>query len=582
MRIERLDQHRAGSKFEADVIIVGGGKAGLTIAREFIGSTVRVLILESGIETENVPHAKLNELESVGEPSGQAAIDFREAFHRPNMATFDQHAQPYGIRTRMLGGCPHWGGKSATFDEMDFAKRDWIPYSGWPISRDCLKTYFDRAADVLNLGPNCYDEQLWDLIGPGLKRPALDKSKLTSFFWQFARSRLDHTGVMSIANEFRTIKSNNILTLLDATVVNIGVSQSGESFSDLEISTLNGKRFHVSGKLCVLAAGGIENARLLLISNRQHQAGLGNGHDTVGRYLMDHPGTRIGYFDKKDVKAARYLGFYTVRHEGSLLMYMHGLTFSPELQTKEKLLNSAVYVLPEIAFDDPVEAIKRLARFRSKSILADTCSSLMSLGFLMKAIGLKIFNSTMFPRSMQKAIVDLMIRINPEYVAREFQSKGVPHKLDRLGIHVITEQQPNPESRIVLCENRDALGLPKAMACWKIGARERHSVARIGQLLAQELPMAGLPAPIVEDWVKSNLPENAPLVDMSHTIGTTRMSIDPRQGVVDTDCQVHGIKGLYIAGSSVFPTSGHANPTLMILSLAIRTADCLKRELGLM
>jgi len=582
MRIERLDSYPAGSKFAADVVIVGGGKAGLTVAREFVGSKISILVLESGLETENPAHAELDELESIGAPMGKSALDFREAFHQNNMPTYDQRAQPYGIRSRMLGGCPYWGGKSATFDEMDFSKREWIPYSGWPINREQLLPYFERAASALNLGPNRYDEKLWELIGSTMTRPPLDNSKLTSFFWQFARSRLDHTGIMNLADEFRTLNSKNIRTLVNATVVNIGVDDSGGRFRDLEVSTIDGTRFHVSAKFCVLAAGGIENARLLLLSNKQQHAGLGNGHDVVGRFLMDHPGTRIGYFDTKALNAARYLGFYSVRHEGALLMYMHGLAFSPEIQAREKLLNSAVYVLPEIALDDPIEAVKRLARFKSESLLADVLSSLSSMGLLAKAVGLKIFNSRTFPRMLQKAIIDAMIAVNPEYVAREFQSKGVSHKLDRLGIHVITEQQPDPESRVTLCEGKDALGLPKAKACWKIGLRERSCAVRMGQLLLEELPSAGIPTPIMDDWIIRDLPQDAPLVDMSHTIGTTRMSDDPRQGVVDSNCQVHGVAGLYVAGSSVFPTSGHANPTLMILSLAIRTADRLKRELLMM
>lgn len=579
MHLERLDAFAPDTRFDADIAIIGGGKAGLTIAREFAGSAIKILILESGLETESVAHEKLNRLESVGDPQGREAIDFRQAFHSANMATFDHEAQPYGIRSRMLGGCPYWGGKSATFDDMDFARRDWVPHSGWPVSRAALEPYFDRAAHALNMGPNYYDEKLWDLIGSKVKRPPLDKSKLRSVFWQFARSRLSHTDVMNLADEFRILECNNIRTLTNATVVHIDVDETGRKFAGLEVSTLEGVRHYISARLCVLSAGGIENARLLLISNRQQPRGLGNEHDLVGRYLMDHPGTRIGYFKKQDVSAARYLGFYAVRHSGSFIMYMHGLAFSPELQAREKLLNAAVYVLPEIAPDDPVEALKRLARFRSQSYLTDVWSLLKSMGLLMKGIGLKIFYSRAFPGILQKAIVDLMIRINPDYVVREFQSKGVPHKLDRLGIHVITEQQPNPESRLVLSEQTDPLGLPVVKAHWKISEVDRKSVVRIGQLLQEELTKAGLPLPVMDDWIVHDRPFEGALVDMSHTIGTTRMSDDPRAGVVDGECEVHGVKGLHIAGSSVFPTSGHANPTLMILALAIRLADKLKNDL---
>lgn len=579
MRLEQLDSFSAGTRFDADIVVVGGGKAGLTIAREFVGTPIRVIILESGLETESAVHEELNRLESSGDPQGAAAINFREAFHKANMPTFDHGAQPYGIRGRMLGGCTYWGGKSATFDAIDFARRDWVPYSGWPISHDELMPYFDRGAKVLNLGPNHYDDELWDLIGSKVTRPPLDQTKLRSVFWQFARSRIRPAEIMNLSDEFRTLVCANVQTLTNATVVHIDLTDDHTRFRGVEVSALDGTRHYVSAKLCVLAAGGIENARLLLISNRQQSNGLGNGYDNVGRFLMDHPGTRIGYFKKEDIKAARYLGFYSVRHAGSFIMYMHGLGLSPELQAREKLLNSAIYVLPEIAPDDPIEAIKRLARLRSQSYFADISASIRSVGLLVKGIGLKAFQSGVLPTFLQKAIVDFMIAVNPDYVVREFQSKGVPHKLNSLGVHVITEQQPNPDSRLVLSTEVDLLGLPRIRAHWKISDADRNNVARVSQLLRDELPKGGLPQPVLDDWVVQNRPDEAPLVDMSHTIGTTRMSDDPHTGVVDRDCQVHGVKGLYIAGSSVFPTSGHANPTLMILSLAVRLADRMKKEL---
>lgn len=580
MLIETLDTYPAASQFKADIIIIGGGKAGVALAREFMNSKIEVLILESGLVTESELHAELNTVESVGEPRGEASAAFRAAFHGGNMRTYDPETQPYGLRCRMLGGCPYWGGKSATFDEIDFARRDWVPHSGWPISRGTLEPYFRRAADLLNLGPNIYGEGLWDLIGPRIKRPPLDKSKLHSAFWQFSRSRLKHTEILNLAEEFAVEHADNIRILTNATVVHIDTDAAGKTFRGLEISTIGGARSYATARLCVLAAGGIENARLLLISNRQHERGLGNSHDVVGRYLMDHPGTRIGYFKREDVKAADYLGFYTIPHNGALVMYLHGLSFSPELQAREKLLNTAVFVLPEIARDDPIEAIKRLMKLKSESYFADLWSLVKSAGLLTKGVGLRIFQSKYFPGFLQRRIVELVMAINPGLVVREFQSKGVPHKLDRMGVHVITEQEPNPDSRLVLSDQMDMLGLPRIKASWKISEADRASVIRMGLLLLKELPEAGMPAPVMEDWIVNDRPDEAPLIDMGHMIGTTRMSVDPRFGVVDSNCQVHGVKGLYVAGASVFPTSSHVNPTLMILSLAIRTADHLKQVLA--
>jgi choline dehydrogenase-like flavoprotein len=185
----------------------------------------------------------------------------------------------------------------------------------------------------------------------------------------------------------------------------------------------------------------------------------------------------------------------------------------------------------------------------------------------------------LFPRTVQNLFVNFFMAVNPNFVVREFQSKGVPHKLERMGIHATTEQQPDPESRITLSTRKDALGQPIARVSWKISDAERHSLMRIGQLLLEELPKAGLPTPVLADWIVEGRPSGAQLVDIAHVMGTTRMSEDPRTGVVDPQCRVHGVRGLYIAGGSVFPTGSHVNPTLMILSLALRTADQLKKDL---
>ena len=219
------------------------------------------------------------------------------------------------------------------------------------------------------------------LSDASLNTPPIDKSKLVSFFWQFAHSRLNPLGVTTFVDEFRAASSANIRTFTNATVVHIDTDAEGGMFVGLEVSTLEGARSYVKAKLCVVAAGGIENARLLLNSNRQHRNGLGNKYDMVGRYLMDHPVARIGYFKKEDIRAARVLGFVALLHKGETIMCTHGLAFSPELQAREKLLNTAVFVMPEVASDDPIEALKRLAKLKSDSLI-DDLSSLVRNGQL--------------------------------------------------------------------------------------------------------------------------------------------------------------------------------------------------------
>jgi choline dehydrogenase-like flavoprotein len=582
MQVKDLGSLDAEARLDTDLVIIGGGPAGLTIAREFFGTSTRVLILESGRLEENPRFANLNTVESIGEPKDEAQVRKRIAFHGAQSSSWSNESQRFGVRCRVLGGSSHvWAGKSAAFDAIDFAVRDWVPYSGWPFGLETLSPYLDRAADVLNLGPNFYDDRLWELIGITPPQPQLDPGLLKSFFWQFAQSRIDKLDLMRFGPEFLTSDVPNVSVLLNATVTRIDTNAVGSAFEKLEVSTIDGVRSLVRARAAVLAASGIENPRLLLVSNNDHPNGLGNQHDIVGRFLMDHPSARIGRFKADDYHSVvERFGFYGVNHGGSAHMYMHGLVPSRELQEREQLLHSAVYTMEERALDDPWDALKRLLRAKSDWPLADLLAVASCPTLLAKGVGRRMLQSAVVPQKIKKVALDVIIKNFPNFAVREFQSRGLPHKLKGLFIDGISEQRPDPESRITLSTQCDALGVPMARVNWRIDIDSRRSLIRLGQLLASEMPRVGLPAPLLEDWVANDRPQDSVIIDMGHIIGTTRMSNDPRLGVVNSDCQVHGVMGLYVAGASVFPTSGHANPTLMILSLAIRLADKIKVDLA--
>lgn len=161
---------------------------------------------------------------------------------------------------------------------------------------------------------------------------------------------------------------------------------------------------------------------------------------------------------------------------------------------------------------------------------------------------------------------------------RLVRKRGLPHRSTELRFDVMVEQQLNPESRVTLAQQRDRFGQPLPRVNWKIGQCEIASVKRLAELISNEFVRVGLPKPALPDWITAR--ENAlpVFMDMAHPSCTTRMGTDPRTSVVDADAMVHGIDGLFVAGSSVFPTPGHANPTLMLLALSIRLADHLKQR----
>lgn len=578
MDIKALGEMPDGRDLSADLIIVGAGPAGLTIARELARSGIDILMLESGIHGPQDRYRELNRVESRPSAFFEPLGDFRRRYHTNNCPIWDPEIETYGMRLRAFGGSSaYWGGKVSTFAPIDFAPRAWVPHSGWPIDPAILDSYVDRAGIILNLGPNVYTDALWPILGKTPFAPPIDPAKLEDTFWQFARSRVDKLDMVRFGKEYLDLDAPDIRVLIDATVTRIDLEDGATRFAGLEVATLDGKRHRVRGAACVLAASAIENARLLLASDHQCPGGIGNAHDQVGRYLMDHPGAMIGHFRLEDLEPiVRRFGFFGLRRNRQTHMYMHGLQLAPAVQESEQLLHAALFMLEGLAPDDPFKAAVRLAKRQSDAVIADLRATLASLPLLIKGVGMKLFQSSLLPERLKDVILDTAMRINPNWVVREYQNINMPHKLSHFEVHAICEQRPDPDSRIRLGDTRDAFGIRRPLAEWRPGLVEARSIMRLAQLLDEECARIGLPRPVLAEWIVASRPQDARLIDMAHTLGTTRMAADPAEGVVDTDCRVHGIDGLYIAGGSVLPTSGHANPTLMILSLAIRLADHIK------
>lgn len=580
MQIDRLDGLPEETDLDCDIVIIGGGACGLSIAQELMGTGLRILVLESGLLEETEEHAALNGVELTAEPGQGAAQDLRAVYHSVLPSAWRADQQPFGVRCRGLGGSTQaWAGKSAAFDEMDFETRPWVPHSGWPISRKALLPYIGRAAERLNLGPNCYDESFWQRSGQRAPEPALEEDDFTSFFWQFARSRLNPLGILRVGAEFKAMEAPGVRVLLNATATQLHTDDSATLFDRVNVTSICGRRAVIRARACVLAASAIENARLLLLSVGESPAGLGNEQGLVGRFLTDHVQAQIGDFgaDGASAISARF-GFYGLRHQGRSHMYSHGLALSPKRQRKEELLNGAVYFSERRSADDPVSALGRLLRRQSRSPRGDLMAVARSPAALAQAVGLKVLESDRMPEGLRSMMVDNVVRRLPNTAARNYQFRGLPHKLDGASAMAIVEQVPDPENRITLSDHKDALGLPRPKVAWRASAAERTALMRMGGVLRQSFVGSGLPEPALPEWIAQNRPEEAEVIDMGHTAGTTRMSDTPAEGVVNTDQRLHGVRGIYAAGGSVMPTPGHANPTLMMVAMSIRLADHLKAQ----
>jgi choline dehydrogenase-like flavoprotein/predicted dehydrogenase len=536
MRFFDLRELDENSVIETDICIIGTGPTGLAIARELAGTHIDVLVLESGGLEYEEDTQSLYEIQNVGRPR---CIDQTD------------------VRRRVFGGSSTiWTGRCAPFDDIDFEKRPWIDYSGWPLTRSDLDPYLERAGAYLGLGPHCYDDRLWSQFGRSDQpKPLLDHQFLEPIFWQFSKSRTNPQLSADVGRDLTFPNSPNLSVLLHANATHIHTNPDGTAFESVETSTLEKRRGRVRAKALVLGCGGIENARLLLASNSVMPQGLGNQHDLVGRFLMDHPLCVLGHFNPEDAANVRdRFGLYWLRNQQGLHNYTHGVTLSDDIQRKEKLLRCNAYIEEfDIALDDPWDALYRVASgVKSKRISRQTLQDGRAI----------LSNSGELTKGLYRRIA------KNRYQLRRAQ---------RVELHCLLEQMPDPESRVTLSmDQRDRLGLPISKINWKISDLERHSANRMGQLICQEFQRLKLPTPTLHPISQEGDSPVFQFMDKAHPTGTTRLSLNPKDGVVDQNLQVHGIQGLFVAGSSVFPTSGAANPTLMIVAVALRLADRLK------
>ncbi len=519
-----------GASLACDVCIIGSGPAGSALLSELAGNGLSVILLESGGLVRDERSERLNEVESIG---------------------VERSADQTLMRARVLGGTSDiWTGRCAPFDPIDYQARSWVPHSGWPFGPEELAPHFDRALRHLGLGPRVdyTGEGFWQIARRAPPQTQLANESLQPFFWQYSRDVRRRYDAMRFGPQLQSLQPGGAQILTNATVLHVNTNWAASRVESLEVACPDGGRWTVTAPRVVLCAGGIENARLLLASNRTQAAGLGNGRDLVGRFLMDHPRGSAASFKLKDyAKLRRYFAIHNVRTERGSHVFYQGVSLSPAAQQREGLLNCAAWLTEIITPDDPWSALKRVLQGRSVS-RKDAAALLGNMGLL--------------ARGMHRHLL---------------VGHGLPRKVLDLRLSCAVEQRPDPASRITLADRVDRFGMPLSRIDWRIDGQEQQTVRRTAELVGEGLQRLGLDGLALDDWVRDGAGFPPTFADAAHPTGTTRMADEARQGVVDRQGQVHGVQGLYVAGSSTFPTSGHANPTLMIVALAIRMADHLKQ-----
>lgn len=523
----RSDAGTASTQY--DVAIIGAGPAGITLAQELSGQGLRVALLESGgLEFDGD-----TQLLYDGTVTGLEETDLTAS------------------RLRFFGGTSnHWGGHCLPLDPIDFDRAPLSGLSGWPISRQNLDPYYRKAHEYCDLGSYDYrvatdaDELLLaqdDMI----ETTVIRQSKPTRFGEKY-RSQLG--------------SALDVDVLLWANVVHLETNSDG-NVQGIHWATLTGQRGVTVARVVVMACGAVENARLLLASNARNGQRLGDAGAFLGACYMDHVAGGAGFLHfAAPVRSKIYWGEHPRGADG--VPRHHVWRLRDAVLRREGLANTQFFLLP-FSEDADVQA-ERVAAYRSLDGLKSVAKW---------ALGRDIGDQTLSDSycSFINDAEALAVKIATDFRGGE--------QVDRLLLRYEAELQPDKSNRVTLADGQDELGQAQTILHWSPSLFDRDSIVRSTILIGQACGAAELGRVELEDHF------DARYWDASttwHALGTTRIARAPEDGVVTEDLRVHGARNLFIAGGSVMPSGGRANPTLTIVALTIRLGDFLKSELGML
>ncbi|MEP4077625.1 FAD-dependent oxidoreductase [Haloferula sp.] len=540
----------SGTRLECGIVIIGSGAAGMPIACELQAAGKDVILLESGglkteHETQNLAKGE------VCDPSSHGPLD--------------------QYRKRIFGGTTTaWGGRCAPFDVIDFEKRDYVPGSGWPIDRGDLDPFYKRSHDYTLTGDYDYSVSSALKDGNNATIPGLgDQTWSQDGLWRFSLPA-------DFAAEFGdgVRNSDNVRVILHANALKLCTDPHGERIESVEAASLNGNRFTIAAKVVIVAAGGLESTRLLMVSDDVHRKGLGNEHDQLGRHYLSHISGDLGEvrFQPRDRPV---IWQYQMAKDG--VYVKRNLRVNEEIQRREGLLNfRAILTHPPFANAEHgsgvLSSVYLVKRFFRGQIPPEYSKELAAAGY------------HHVPQHLRNAVLGLpgLIRFGSHWflkrtlARRKYPSVSLKSRSNSYTIHFDAEQSPDPESRVTLGESRDRFGMRQLVADWRWHDRDVDSIVRYHRMLRDEIEGSGVGRLSLENEAVPDVVREGFAVG-SHHIGTTRMADDPRHGVVDRNAQVHGVEGLFVAAPSVFPTASYANPVLTITAVALRLADHVKR-----
>jgi choline dehydrogenase-like flavoprotein len=526
-------KHPGDVPIEADICIIGTGAGGISVAQAFLDTNVRVCMIESG---------------------GLEYDDATQNLYDGKSLFFDLLT----TRLRYFGGTTnHYSGECSPLDSIDFEARDWVSHSGWPLTHDQVMRYLPAAHQLMDIDLLEYGDELWSIVGRA--KPDFDPSRLETYFAKHSGytngNYLDWPGPVRFGEKYRKVleNSDNVRVFLYANATRLKTIQP-QHVDGLEVKSLDGHKNIVRAKAYIIACGGIETPRLMLVSQDTSPAGLGNEHDNVGRYHIDHPFGIVGNAVARDQEAMMAFSstFNVGRNKARAI-----LRLTPKQMSQHRLLNTTFYIGGEQDEKSGVFAAVDLWAHLKRWELSDDFAS-------------KVL-----------AVLGNLDDVAEEFVrAKQGKEVRIPYT-NTFNIFGLSEQMPDRNNRVMLMAETDALDLPKIEIRTRLDIDQKRTFSLGVDLLGTELARLGIGRVRKADWLRNNSDawREALSRNGTHPSGTTRMSDSPVDGVVNANCRVHSVDNLFIASSSVFPTNGYANPTLNIAVLALRLADHLKTTL---
>jgi choline dehydrogenase-like flavoprotein len=554
------DAVRAGNGMgiTTPVIIVGAGPAGIALALALETHKIPCMVIEAGGDRF--------------EKAGQEL--YRAASISP-----DDHGPVHRFRRRAFGGTTAiWGGRCIPFDPIDFEDRPWIAHAEWPIYHEEVSRYFRRALELCRADapsfrasatlPDAPASMIGDVTHPDVVLDRLELFSEPTHFGKAYRRRLRSSPSITVATHMQ--------------VAEIMTDEDGRRVTGVAVCMPGGGTLRIRSHIVVVAAGALETARLLLCSRSAKSCGVGNEHGLVGRFYQSHLEGHLGEIQLAP-ETDRRLG-YERSAEG--IYCRRYIWLSPEAQRREGLAGMVLRPthdkVADPAHGDPVLSamflvkdllLPEYARSMNSTEHAEARAVGRGAGIYAHHLRNVVLGS---PRLCAFAVNWARRRT---LARRKLPSVFLDRRDGRYPLDINAEQTPNPDSRVLLDAAHDATGMPRLSIRWQTTEQDRDMIAR-GFATIQRAVAASAGTRIIADRDRI-AHQIASLTRIGgHHIGTARMGWSARSGVVDANCETFDVAGLYVAGAATFPTSGFANPTLMIVSLALRLGDRVADVIG--